>query len=132
MACSSCNPQSFWNEARFQSTCGLCGKARRFHAHHVVDRQTLRRVAGLSGDDLYDPRNAMRLCQEIGNPKIRCHFQHENAVEGQKVPTRKLSDTHVEYAFEKLGDWALDYLRRDYDDSDPDPRLIAREEAMAA
>lgn len=127
-----CDPHSFYNEARWQTTCAACDRPRPFQAHHVVDQQTLRRRCGLRGKALWNTRNALRLCQQMGNADIRCHFQHENRVEGCIVKTTKLTDDNIDYAFEMLGPYALDYLRNEYDDSDPDPRLRDREEAMAA
>lgn len=113
------NPKSFREEARYQGLCALCGMSGPFHAHHVVDKAKLRDRCGLRGNDLYDPRNAMRLCEGLdGN---RCHMNFENRV--VKITTKMLSDQNIEYAFEKLGAYAADYLRAEYDDSDPDFRI---------
>lgn len=125
------NPSSFWNEARWQALCAVCEKPGAFHSHHVVDKATLKHRCGLSGDALYDTRNALRLCQEMGSAERRCHFQHENS--RRLVKTTELTDDNIEYAFEVLNDYAYDYLVREYDNlSDPDPRLDARLEALAA
>jgi hypothetical protein len=43
------------------------------------------------------------------------------------VKTVELTDDNIEYAFEKLGAYAADYLRRDYDDEERDPRIVERE-----
>jgi hypothetical protein len=118
------NPQSFRLEARSQIVCAVCGKSQPFHAHHVVDQQTLKNRCGLSGNALYDTRNALRLCQALGDPDCRCHFQHEHS--RRKVKTVELTDDNIEYAFEKLGAYAADYLRRDYDDEERDPRIVER------
>lgn len=119
------NPESFRLEARFQAVCAACGKAQPYHAHHVVDQAILRNRCGLRGNALYDTRNALRLCQALGDPGCRCHFQHEGRM--RVVKTKELTDGNVEYAFEVLGDYAPDYLRREYDDSDPDPRIVQLE-----
>lgn len=124
------NPSSFWNEARFQTTCAACGKARPFQAHHIVDKAILRNRCGLDGDALYDTRNALRLCQELGNPNVRCHFQHENS--RRKVRTIELTDAGIVYAFEMLGLFGADYLRREYDDTEPDGRITEAEHILEA
>lgn len=103
------NPASFWNEARFQVSCFICGKPGDFHAHHVVDKQTLRREYGRTGDSLYDTRNAMRLHRY-------CHFQFENS--RAEIPLTKLKDCMIEYAVEVMGLRAYDYLKRYYSGDD--------------
>jgi hypothetical protein len=113
------NPSSFHLEARFQVVCALCGSTGRFQAHHVVDKATLGTHCGLDGDDLYDTRNALRLCE--GLETKRCHMQFENR--RVTITTAMLTDDNIEYAFEKLGAYAADYLRREYDDSAADPRI---------
>lgn len=116
------NPLSFRQEARWQRVCAVCKQAREFHAHHVVDMQTLRNQCGIVGNAAYDTRNALRLCQALGDPEVRCHFQHEHSM--RNVKTKELRDENVEYAFEVLGAYAYDFLRREYDDSEPDERLV--------
>ena len=124
-----CNPGAFRDEARWQRVCANrdCGSSGHFHAHHVVDKAILRNRCHLDGNELYDTRNALRLCEGLdGN---RCHMQFENR--RVAIRTRWLTDANIEYAFEKLGLYAADYLRAEYDDqSDPDPRIKAREEAL--
>lgn len=115
---------SFRLEARYQLVCAACGGTGRFQAHHVVDKAELSKK-GLRGNDLYDTRNAMRLCEDLDGP--RCHMQFENR--RITISTKKLTDDNIEYAFEELGAYAYDYLRQEYDDTDPDPRL---ERALAA
>lgn len=132
---SVANPKSFRLEARSQLVCAACQKlGKPFHAHHCVDKAILKNRCGLSGNALYDTRNALRLCQALGDPDCRCHFRHEHRVEGHVVKTSALTDDNLEYAFEVLGDYAADYLRREYDDSEPDPRIVRLESAarMAA
>lgn len=118
-----CNPFSFRDAARWQQVCAVCRKPTkgRFQAHHVVDMRTLQDRCHLSGNALYDTRNALRLCQGLGDVNVRCHFQHENYM--RLVKTKELMDENIVYAFAVLGEYALDYLRNEYDDSDPDPRI---------
>lgn len=133
-----CNRSSFRLEAQAQRVCAACRKTGPFHAHHVVDKATLRSY-GRTGNAQYDTRNALRLCE--GLDTNRCHFQHENVRplvrphEGERrterVRTCELTDENITYAFEVLGAYALDYLRREYDDTDPDPRLTEMEYAAA-
>jgi hypothetical protein len=111
------NPKSFWLEAQSQRVCAVCHGVGVFDAHHVVDKQTLKRQ-GLTRNELYDTRNAMRLCSRFGN---NCHFQHENR--RRVVKTGELLDVHIEYAWEVLGPYAIDFLRREYDDYAQDPRI---------
>lgn len=115
------NPASFRAEGMYQGLCAVCHKGGEFHVHHVVDKATLRNRCGLDGDDLYDTRNALRLCQVMGSTERRCHFQHENY--RRLVKTSELTDDNIAYAFLMLGAYAIDYLRREYDDSEPDERL---------
>lgn len=119
-----CNPSSFRLEARAQRVCAVCQGTGQFHAHHVVDKAILRRY-GRTGNALYDTRNALRLCEGLGTK--RCHFQFENR--RIVVTTKMLLDDNIVYAFEVLGIFAADYLRREYDDADPDPRLTELEYA---
>jgi hypothetical protein len=119
-----CNPESFRLEARSQIVCAKCGESGPFHAHHVVDKQTLRRY-GQTGRLQYDTRNALRLCSP-GNAN-NCHLQSEGP--NLKLKTGMLTDASIEYAFEILGAYAYDYLRREYDDSAEDIRLATRLEA---
>src|SRR4051812_29190541 len=116
------NPQSFRLEARSQLVCAVCQKpGKPFHAHHVVDKAILKSRCGVRGNALYDTRNALRLCQALGDPNCRCHFQHEGS--RRKVKTAELTDDNIAYAFEVLDEYAADYLRNEYDDADPDPRI---------
>lgn len=94
-----------------------------FEAHHVIRRQDLRAL----GKDEWDPRNARRIA-------LQAHDEHHvpGALGDPRIKTTALLDMNVDYAFEVLGDYALDYLRRRYNDDDQDPRLRARERAMDA
>lgn len=124
------NPSSFRNEAQWQRVCAVteCHRAGPFHAHHVVDQAELRNRCGLRGNALYDTRNSLRLCQSLGDANQRCHFQHEGRM--RVVKTTELLDQNIEYAFEVLGAYALDYLRAQYDDTEPDPRIQERESEL--
>lgn len=116
------NQGAFRDEARWQRVCANpdCASSGYFHAHHVVDKRLLEDRCHLKGKQLYDTRNALRLCEGLdGN---RCHMQFENR--RLAIRTRWLTDDNIVYAFEKLGPYAYDYLRAEYDDvTDPDPRL---------
>lgn len=111
------NTASFRMEAMAQRVCAACGKAGPWHPHHVVYEQILKNRYGLRGHELWDSANALRLC-------LRCHQGHHGT---RKIPTRKLKDLNIEYAFYVMGDFAIDWLRRYYDDSDPDPRILRLE-----
>lgn len=124
-----CNPSSFHAEARYQRVCAACGKARPFHAHHVIYEQELRRALGLPKRDpgLYDTRGALRLCALMDS---NCHMRHHHGI--AVVKTTKLTDDNVAYAFEVLGLYGADYLRSKYDDTLRDPRILKLELELAA
>jgi hypothetical protein len=109
------NYQSFRAEARYQRVCAACDSAGTFQPHHVVYEQELvrRRLPR------YDTRNALRLCGP--GAKNRCHERHHGP--NYKIPTAKLTDSNVIYAFMVLGPYAADWLRRYYDDRMRDPRI---------
>lgn len=119
------NASSFHAEARYQRVCANCGSAGSFHAHHVVDKQTLRAKFGCGKRDprLYDTRNALRLCDDVDG--LRCHMNMEWGNGRLRVKTCKLTADNIAYAFEVLGTYAYDYLRNEYDDSVPDWRIEA-------
>lgn len=96
----------FQEAAQKQRCCAVCNGARGgWHPHHVVYAQHLK----AEGHPIYDARNALRLCPD-------CHAAHH--ARSKVIPLRKLLDIHFEYAFEKLGVRAYDYLRRLYDGED--------------
>lgn len=102
------DPHSFWLEARYQRGCAHCGATGDFHAHHVVDKQTLRR-AGLP---LHDTRNALRLCH-------RCHMQFEWAGPGKvQVVIADLTQQNLCYIWAVMGAAGAMYLAREYDGYD--------------
>lgn len=119
-----CNRPSFRAEATYQRVCAVCLKPGPFNPHHVVYEQDLVRHAGLSGNQLYDTRNALRICTEN---VTNCHSRHHSRT--RTIRTDELTDDNIAYAFEALGEWAADYLRRKYDDSSVDLRI---ERALAA
>ena len=91
------------------------------HEHHVVYEQHVRSEGG----DVFDPRNALRLC-------VSCHSSHHRR--GRRVvPLAALRDENYEFAFELLGRAAEIYLRRRYAGEDPRLALwVRRAEATAA
>lgn len=117
MTCTSCNRESFHNEARWQYVCAGCDSASRpWHAHHAVHEQHVKRLGGHK----WDPRNALRLCTPRPDG---CHWLHHGR---KKLETKKLTDSNIEFGAELMGPGAaVGYFRRYYDDSDPDPRLEA-------
>lgn len=118
------NRESFELEARYQGQCAGCGSIDKLHwqAHHVVYRQECRRRRAAE----WDPRDALRVCTfDI----VGCHYRHHDGTQTTPLTTSKLLDCNIEFAFEILGVFAVDYLRRHYDDSSPDPRLLALEAA---
>jgi hypothetical protein len=87
----------------------------------VVDKAELKKH-GRTGDDLYDTRNALRLCEDLSaGIEGRCHLQFENR--RIEIECRMLKDCNIVYAFEVMGPAALDYLRQEYTDVDTDPRI---------
>lgn len=122
------NTAAFHDEARWQRACANCGATGAFHAHHVVDKQTLKKyISGCSKNDkrLYDTRNALRLCD--GLDTRRCHMNMEWGNGRVRVSTSKLTDDNIAYAWEILGPYAIAYLRTNYDDSKADPRIMELE-----
>lgn len=107
------NPESFRAEARYQGRCAVCGSDGDFDAHHVVERQELRR----RGLDQFPIGNSLRLCK-----RGRCHDRHTSAL--ARVPLTALTEGNLDYAFGALGAYAYDYLARRY--AGADPRLEQR------
>lgn len=99
------NPASFRAEARWQRVCALCGNGGAWHSHHGVFKKLLKQ----RGLPLYDTRNAIRLCPN-------CNLGLENR--SVRFPLAKLTDQCIEYAFEVLGAYAYDWLKRTYDGDD--------------
>lgn len=107
-----------WSRGRTDGRCRMCLMRKSAHGHHVVSAQELKR----RGLPLYDRRNRFEICQP-------CHFNHENG--SSRIPLLMLRDEHLDYAFDVLGAYGYDYLRRHYrgDDDRLDERLQAMEEA---
>jgi hypothetical protein len=97
------NPASFRAEAQFQRVCAVCGNPGEFDAHHVVAKQTLKK-RGLV-HRLYDPRNALRLCD-------RCHAEETACT--LKVDTSELTDDNICFVWEVLKEAGQNYLERHY------------------
>lgn len=97
------NPQSFREEAQFQRACAACGGTGPFDAHHVVARARLKRM-GLT-HRLWDPRNALRLCD-------RCHERYTNRV--LVIETASLTDDNICFLWEVLKEAGQNYLERHY------------------
>lgn len=102
------NPLSFREEARFQRVCAVCGSAGAFHAHHIVSKQRLRKEGLVHR--LYDPRNALRLCE--GLDTNHCHMEHEKG--NLVIPTEKLPAEVMCFIWETLGVAGQNLLERDY------------------
>lgn len=102
--------RAFLEAARGQCVCAACGATDSFDAHHVLYRQHLRDI----GFDEWDARNALRLCDRYS--RRRCHPRHH--ARGTVVRLAVLTDENIDYAFEVLGPYAADYLRRHYDGDD--------------
>lgn len=96
----------FWLAALAQGCCAVTGyTGRDWQAHHVVERQELRRRR----ENEWDPRGALRL-------ERRVHERHTDAV--RRVPLRCLTDENIAYAIELMGVGAHPYLKRYYSGHD--------------
>lgn len=101
------------------------------HRHHVVYKQELERrwKSGLIDTTIWpsltrlvtDPRNLADVCHQH-------HFGHHDGSD-YKMSMALLPDEAVEFAFEALGAYAYDYLRRRY--AGEDPRLESHLAAAA-
>lgn len=102
-----CHPRSFFEEAKHQKGCALCGKVKRpFEAHHVIKKQRIIRI----GRNPYDGRLALRLCEGVGTS--RCHADHEKGK--RKVETANLPDHAICVIWDYLGEAGQNLLERDY------------------
>jgi hypothetical protein len=86
-----------------KARCERCNRrAPRLPLHHVVYRQHVEKEGG----DVWDPRNAMTLCDD-------CHDAHHDRV--AIIPTSALPRSAVQFAVELMGqDRARIYLARYY------------------
>jgi hypothetical protein len=80
-------------------------------SHHVVYEQHAKRA----GANPHDGRNGLRICP-------CCHYAHHQG--SRRIPTLALPLDALEYAFDALGEAAIDYFRRYYDGADSDARLV--------
>lgn len=102
------NPASFREEAQFQRVCARCGGGGDYQAHHVVPKQDLKR-RGLV-HKLYDPRNALRLCEGLdGN---RCHMRFEKRM--LVIETKLLLPANICFIWETLDVAGQNFLERTY------------------
>lgn len=110
-----------FQRARGHLRCRKCLTKRAAHSHHVVYEAELRN----RGLPKYDKANLMALC-------VDCHFAHHKGLAG-KIPLGLLTDENLDYAFNALGAYAYDWLRRRYAGSDSrlDERLRRIEEEAA-
>ena len=96
-----------WRERWHGQRCAAPGCAKRAAAgHHVVYEQHLKRHGGR----IFDPANCLPLC-------FACHQAHHSR--SRVLPVSVLDDGHVAFAYDLMGEAALDYLRRYYRDDRP-------------
>jgi hypothetical protein len=91
--------------------CRVCLFKRSVHSHHVIYEQELRN----RGLPIFDRRNCMAICKT-------CHERHHTRA--RIIPVASIADETLEYAFEVLGLYAYDYLRRVYEPHDLGDRLV--------
>lgn len=115
MATTISDPRSFYEEGRYQRMCAGCGATGAFEVHHVVSKQRLKRLGRL--DVLYDPRNALRLCEGLGTNQ--CHHK-------LTIPTSALLPDNICFMWEVLDVAGHNYLERHY--SGVDRRFTLHEE----
>lgn len=97
-----------WSKGKAKR-CEVCGNPRGLSNHHTVYEQHVR----AEGGDISDPANALTVC-------VDCHMNHHAGAQRLKVGL--LRESNFAFAWELLGDAAVDYFRRYYDCSD-DRRL---------
>ncbi|MDQ1584508.1 MAG: hypothetical protein QOF36_2562 [Microbacteriaceae bacterium] len=102
---------NFRMAAARQVVCAVCRRGGSFDSHHVIEKQELER----RGLWKWDPRGALRLCKGA----LGCHDQHTYKGGADRVPLAKLTTENIDYAFEVLGPFAYDYLKRRYSGEDP-------------
>lgn len=74
--------------------CAMCGRnASRLHAHHVIEKQVVKRKVGKDWAVIYDPRNGMAV-----DPV--CHERHTNR--SRPIPLHKVPLAAWQFA-EELG-----------------------------
>lgn len=97
------NPRSFYEEGRHQRECAVCESTGPFEVHHVISKQRLKRMH--REDVLYDPRNALRLCE--GLDTNQCHHK-------LKIKTEDLTPDNICFIWEILKLAGYNYLERHY------------------
>src|SRR2546430_5742237 len=102
------NPASFREEARFQRVCAMCGSSGAYHAHHVVPKQWLSRNGQVHR--LYDPRNALRLCDGLDGPRCHMNFESRKLV----IETARLPPNAMCFIYETMGVAGQNFLERMY------------------
>lgn len=95
------NDRRRFQRAKGGLRCRVCLMKRAAHTHHVFYEGELRR----RGLPKYDHANLMALC-------VDCHFNHHNG--SKRIPLSLLTEENLEYAFNILGAYAYDWLRRRY------------------
>ena len=100
------NPESFREEARFQRVCANCGSAGAFHAHHVLPKQALGKLGLVHR--LYDPRNALRLCEGLDTNRCHMELEKRNIVVGTDI----LLDENICFLWEVLKQAGQNFLER--------------------
>lgn len=105
------DPHSFAVEAQAMLVCAVCHTARPWQAHHVVQKQRLRRERA----PLYSPDIALRVC--AGRADC-CHERH--TTHQAVIPLGALRDQNIAFAARWLGPGpAYEYLTRYYSGTDP-------------
>lgn len=89
-----------FHESVYGERCAVCGGMAQ-EAHHVVEAAELRR----RHLPPYDVRNCLPVCRVD-------HELHTNAA--RRIPFRHLRAANIDYAYEVLGPFAADYLRKKY------------------
>lgn len=91
------------------------------HRHHVVYEQELRRRWKSGQVDMARWPTKKRLLEDCRNLIDMCqphHFAHHDGATG-RILTTMLPDEALEFAFELLGPYAYDYIKRHYEGADP-------------
>lgn len=109
--------RSFHEEARFQLACAACGAVGQpFEAHHIIKKQRLVKEGIVN---VYDPDNALRLCEGLGTKQ--CHHEHK---QGRIViETEDLPQAAICYGWRVLKEAFQNVLEREY--TGPDERYEA-------
>lgn len=120
------NPASFHSEARYQGKCQHpdCEEPLTYHwhAHHVVYRQHVE----AHGGNVWDTRNAMRLCNRLPHDCHRTKHHNRKA----PVPMSVVRDETIEFAVEVMGPGrTINFFERFYASADDDTRLNELREA---